>query len=126
MPFFILLNVAVGGNWPGPPNLSTTFPAELQIDYIRVYKDASELSLNENQENKISIFPNPATNKLTLNAPNINLEREIKITGLNGIEVVSTIDFNNEIGVSQLQPGLYFIEIKDESGTIHSSGFIKQ
>ncbi len=126
MPFFILLNVAVGGNWPGPPNLSTAFPAELQIDYIRVYKDASELSLNENQENKINIFPNPATNKLTLNAPNINLEREIKITGLNGIEVVSTIDFNNEIGVSQLQPGLYFIEIKDESGKTHSSRFIKQ
>lgn len=126
LPFFILLNVAVGGNWPGPPNLSTAFPAELQIDYIRVYKDASELSLNENQENEISIFPNPATNKLTLKASNINLEREIKITGLNGIEVVSTIDFNDEIDVSQLQPGLYFIEITDKSGKTHSSRFIKQ
>ena len=50
MPFFILLNIAVGGNWPGSPSTSTIFPAEMQVDYIRVYKDNSELGLAENQE----------------------------------------------------------------------------
>lgn len=36
--FHLLLNVAVGGNWPGSPNLSTTFPQEMVVDYVRVYE----------------------------------------------------------------------------------------
>jgi beta-glucanase (GH16 family) len=36
-PFFLILNVAVGGNWPGPPNASTTFPQTMLVDYVRVY-----------------------------------------------------------------------------------------
>ncbi|MBN1410569.1 MAG: carbohydrate-binding protein [Spirochaetales bacterium] len=36
-PFFIILNLAVGGNWPGSPNSSTAFPAVYQIDYVRWY-----------------------------------------------------------------------------------------
>jgi beta-glucanase (GH16 family) len=35
-PFFMILNVAVGGYWPGNPNSSTTFPQTMLIDYIRV------------------------------------------------------------------------------------------
>lgn len=40
-PFFILLNVAVGGDWPGPPDSSTSFPQTMLVDYVRVYKKAS-------------------------------------------------------------------------------------
>ncbi|MEU0093942.1 glycoside hydrolase family 16 protein [Kribbella sp. NPDC006257] len=36
-PFYLLLNLAVGGVWPGPPNSSTRFPAKMLIDYVRVY-----------------------------------------------------------------------------------------
>lgn len=36
-PFFLLLNLAVGGDWPGDPAESTTFPARLLVDYVRVY-----------------------------------------------------------------------------------------
>ena len=36
-PFYILLNVAVGGNLPGPPDDSTVFPATMEVDYVRVY-----------------------------------------------------------------------------------------
>src|SRR5581483_9638582 len=36
-PQFLLLNVAVGGNWPGSPNSSTTFPQRMTVDYVRVY-----------------------------------------------------------------------------------------
>ncbi|HET7543392.1 MAG TPA: glycoside hydrolase family 16 protein [Polyangiaceae bacterium] len=35
-PFFILMNVAVGGGWPGNPDSTTTFPQQLQVDYVRV------------------------------------------------------------------------------------------
>ena len=37
-PFYLLLNVAVGGNFPGHPNAQTCFPAELVLDYVRVYE----------------------------------------------------------------------------------------
>lgn len=37
--FFIILNLAVGGNWPGYPNASTVFPQTMKVDYVRVYKD---------------------------------------------------------------------------------------
>ena len=36
-PFYLLMNVAVGGNFPGLPNAATQFPAELVVDYVRVY-----------------------------------------------------------------------------------------
>jgi beta-glucanase (GH16 family) len=37
-PFFIILNLAVGGGWPGYPDSSTVFPQQLQVDYVRVYQ----------------------------------------------------------------------------------------
>jgi beta-glucanase (GH16 family) len=37
-PFFILLNLAVGGQLPGSPAASTVFPARMLVDYVRVYQ----------------------------------------------------------------------------------------
>ncbi|NOW04454.1 family 16 glycosylhydrolase [Clostridium beijerinckii] len=37
-PFFILFNLAIGGNWPGNPDGSTPFPAKMYVDYVRVYQ----------------------------------------------------------------------------------------
>lgn len=34
---FVILNLAVGGNWPGPPTAATPFPSEVLVDYVRVY-----------------------------------------------------------------------------------------
>jgi beta-glucanase (GH16 family) len=36
--FFFIFNVAVGGNWPGSPDISTEFPQDLIVDYIRVFQ----------------------------------------------------------------------------------------
>jgi beta-glucanase (GH16 family) len=36
-PFFVILNLAVGGNYVGPPGASTTFPQTMLVDYVRVY-----------------------------------------------------------------------------------------
>jgi beta-glucanase (GH16 family) len=36
--FYIILNLAVGGNYVGPPNANTEFPQTLEIDYVRVYQ----------------------------------------------------------------------------------------
>jgi beta-glucanase (GH16 family) len=37
-PFFLLLNVAVGGAWPGDPDASTVLPQQMLVDYVRVYR----------------------------------------------------------------------------------------
>jgi beta-glucanase (GH16 family) len=37
-PFFVILNLAVGGDWPGYPDETTVFPQTLQVDYVRVYQ----------------------------------------------------------------------------------------
>ncbi len=36
--FFLIFNVAVGGNWPGSPNASTSFPQHMIVDYVKVFQ----------------------------------------------------------------------------------------
>jgi beta-glucanase (GH16 family) len=36
-PFFLILNLAVGGEWPGDPDKTTQFPQTMLVDYVRVY-----------------------------------------------------------------------------------------
>ncbi|MCD1257275.1 family 16 glycosylhydrolase [Paenibacillus athensensis] len=57
--FFILLNLAVGGDWPGGPNASTVFPQKYTVDYVRVYQRAG------------GVYPTlPARSITTLQGPN--------------------------------------------------------
>lgn len=44
--FFILLNLAVGGNWPGAPDSSTPFPSQMLVDYVRVYQQSTSPIVN--------------------------------------------------------------------------------
>lgn len=37
--FYMILNVAVGGDWPGYPDETTSFPQKMHIDWVRVYKN---------------------------------------------------------------------------------------
>lgn len=37
--FFFIMNVAVGGNWPGDPDETTVFPQSMEVDYIRVFQE---------------------------------------------------------------------------------------
>lgn len=41
-PFFLLLNVAVGGPWPGSPDATTVFPQTMLVDYVRVYRRVAD------------------------------------------------------------------------------------
>ena len=36
--FYLIINVAVGGSWPGNPDATSTFPQSMYVDYVRVYK----------------------------------------------------------------------------------------
>ena len=44
-PFFIILNVAVGGGWPGNPDSTTVFPQKMLVDYVRVYQRSTPSSV---------------------------------------------------------------------------------
>ena len=37
--FFLIFNVAIGGNWPGSPDASTVFPQTMAVDYVRVFQN---------------------------------------------------------------------------------------
>ena len=39
--FYFIMNLAVGGNWPGPPNSETIFPQRLLVDYVRVFQETN-------------------------------------------------------------------------------------
>lgn len=38
-PMFLLLNLAIGGDWPGSPDATTPLPARMPVDLVRIYKE---------------------------------------------------------------------------------------
>jgi len=42
VPMYMIINLAIGGDWPGAPSASTVFPAVYEIDYVRAYKAAGD------------------------------------------------------------------------------------
>jgi beta-glucanase (GH16 family) len=65
--FHILINLAVGGNWPGSPDLTTTFPQKLVLDYVRVYEDAAAGTGKEVSSMKLEQnHPNPFDDHSTI------------------------------------------------------------
>ncbi|MCL2788542.1 MAG: glycoside hydrolase family 16 protein [Micrococcales bacterium] len=38
-PMYLIMNTAIGGTYPGPPDSSTRFPQRFQVDYVRVYQE---------------------------------------------------------------------------------------
>ncbi len=62
--FHLLLNVAVGGIWPGSPDDSTEFPQEMVVEYVRVYQEETETYAADEPERSFTLqlhqnYPNP-------------------------------------------------------------------
>ena len=72
--FFILLNVAVGGQWPGSPDGSTVFPQKMYVDYVRWYQDGACGPTNT---------PSPTPTLVITNIPG-NVQFEDYMTGGEG------------------------------------------
>lgn len=73
--FHFLLNLAVGGNWPGNPNGSTTFPQTMEVDYVRVYNgkfphiSGKRKVANQAQNEMYTLNNVPAGSTITWSAP---------------------------------------------------------
>ncbi|MCG8671880.1 MAG: glycoside hydrolase family 16 protein, partial [Pseudomonadales bacterium] len=74
--FHLLLNVAVGGNWPGNPNNSTRFPQTMQVDYVRVYQSGNG---SENSTDEINIADQASNIVATVTSPQGGGNRNIEI-----------------------------------------------
>jgi beta-glucanase (GH16 family) len=78
--FFILLNVAVGGSWPGSPDGSTVFPQKMYVDYVRWYQDGACGPTNT---------PSPTPTLVTTNIPG-NVQFEDYMNGGEGVSYHDT------------------------------------
>ena len=56
--FYVILNLAVGGNWPGSPNGSTVFPSAIEVDWVRVYQRNTHIKMSGSEITS----PHTATN----------------------------------------------------------------
>ncbi|HET6557847.1 MAG TPA: family 16 glycosylhydrolase, partial [Prolixibacteraceae bacterium] len=93
LPHFLILNLAVGGNWPGPPNSTTVFPDTLFVDYVRVYGLSTSVGSIEDSRNSHSLsqnYPNPlhSTTTISFNLPSKTLV-SLKVFNSKGKEVAT-------------------------------------
>jgi hypothetical protein len=119
-------------------NLASVDVMKTNIDSIRSKYDrgitscgsfASAESKNVTTESKFSVYPNPASQAITLNYISDLKINEAKIYDVTG-RVVKSIENirmgENSISVAELENGCYFLQVKDESGTPSTKRFIKK
>jgi beta-glucanase (GH16 family) len=115
--FYLILNLAVGGDWPGYPEGTTVFPADFVVDYVRVYKDQSELTIDELSSSKLTIFPNPTNELLSIEGMNDSETAKYKVYSIRGEKLIDqTLDVTKIIDVSELKSGIYFLELYTADG----------
>lgn len=56
-PMYLLLNLAVGGDWPGNPDGSTAFPSNYEVDYLRVYQHTDSVHIYLPTDSRPSNLP---------------------------------------------------------------------
>ena len=119
-PFFLLLNMAVGGNWPGNPDGTSVFPDTMFVDYVRVYQLTTELSTISLTSFSATIFPNPSNESS-------QLQMEVSEAGEYIIRVFNTLgqvvahqkvkageneSVQTDLAVQHLPAGLYHVLIE--------------
>jgi hypothetical protein len=81
------------------------------------------LAVNEFDQTKITIYPNPATEVINITGlDNIKIGKIISSEG----RIISTFSSNGKINISKLLPGVYFLEIQTDRSNINRIKFIKK
>lgn len=84
-PFFLLLNLAVAGNWPGQTVDESKLPATMYVDYVRVYQKTTTTT------------PPPTTSSVTLQAE--------AYSAMNGVQTEATTDTGGGQNVAYIDAG---------------------
>ena len=131
-PFYIIMNLAVGGNFVGNPstttiNANTTFPGDMQIDYIRVYQDGPAPPLGPPL--LLSVAPSNGCaiggTAITLTGSNFQNTSTITINGANATSV-TVVNTNTITAITAANsPGTYSVVLKtsSQSPTTLTNGF---
>jgi beta-glucanase (GH16 family) len=130
LPFFILLNLAVGGTWPGNPDATTQFPDTMFVDYVRVYGLNTGIGSIGSERNSPDFFlsqnyPNPF-NSSTIISFNLPSKSYVSLKVLDNIgKEVATIESNELMegnyirkwDASGFPGGIYFCRLQAGSFT---------
>jgi hypothetical protein len=86
----------------------------MEIDYVRVYQENLTNIITIDYKNKYAVFPNPANDFLTIYGKNVT---SIEIFNIYGNIVLSkTLNDNKKVNISELNSGIYFVEIEGSNG----------
>lgn len=109
--WYLMINLAIT---QAGPNSNTVFPNQMEIDYVRVYQENLTNSINIDNKNKYTVFPNPANDVLTIQGKNVS---SIKIFNIYGnIVLYKNVNNNKKVDISILNKGMYLVELEDYFG----------
>jgi hypothetical protein len=98
-------------------NWDSNYSANSVNNYIRVGFNQPALGIEDNvvSENKVAFYPNPFTNQINIVGVDLNVNPNVEVYDALGKKVYVAILTSNEIDVSQLKQGLYFVKIGNYS-----------
>lgn len=94
-------------------------------DKIAWYENTGELGINEVTESKLSLYPNPTSDYITINHSTAISITSINIVDILGRKVYSTINPTNSINISKLEKGVLLVQIQTNNG-LFTQKLIKQ
>jgi len=131
-PFFLIMNVAMGGNWGSDPQYETgglkngidptLYTATMEVDYVRVYQTihypfgtGDNRGGNNMNPDKIHLSPNPTDGKVQISMPSgMSATATVFNTEGRNVTQFSAITPVTEIDLSALPKGLYCIRLQSE------------
>lgn len=119
-PFFIILNLAVGGNWPGYPDANTPFPSSVFVDYVRVYSETASIDESEAQTTPL-IYPNPGQDIIQLQ----NDVENVQIYNLQGELILEKQTVEKSLDISGLSEGVYLTKMLLKNGENRTEKLLK-
>lgn len=108
-------------------NIFTFGNKRFEIVFAKIKTSANNI-LNRNNETKISVYPNPATDVLNINLSNANLKNShLYITNVSGQQLLNTSMFgaDAQINIESLSNGVYFVTLTNQNGFNQTVKFVK-
>ncbi len=109
LPASVYKNLALVKNGPGGVKQKTT---EYSAIYLEEYD--FQTSVNEADQTRFNIFPNPANDIVNITSDGGNMTYEVVVYNQLGDQVLKTSITNNVLNVSSLKPGIYILELRKD------------
>ena len=108
--WYIMINLAIT---QGGPSANTVFPSNIQIDWVRVYQDGP-VSTSDLEVEDLSIYPNPATNRINIDGKDVKWAR---LFNLEGREILrASLTDSGVLDVHGIESGMYILEVGGVTG----------